>query len=242
MILNSGFRMKKNIDLPAAIGFFLLSAAVLLSVIDTVAFSRSFYRLTYDRLNTAEDIGMSEEDLYEATDVLLDYLQGKRDDIDFEAEVNGGKQEIFSTKEALHMEDVRTLYQNSVKAQYLLYAVSLILILLTAVKERKKMGGNLSDSYRYGILLTALCMGFITLLAAVDFYDFWINFHELFFDNDLFYLDPNTSIMINMFPQEFFVRMVACIIIVTVLIYIILGIVLHTWKKKERENAERCTV
>ena len=132
--------MKKSIDLPASIGFFLLSAAILLSVIDTVAFSRSFYRLTYDRLNTAEDIGMSEEDLYEATDVLLDYLQGKRDDIDFEAEVNGGKQEIFSTKEALHMEDVRTLYQNSVKAQYLLYAVSLILILLTAVLERKKDG------------------------------------------------------------------------------------------------------
>jgi uncharacterized membrane protein len=41
-----------------------------------------------------------------------------------------------------------------------------------------------------------------------------MNFHYVFFDNDLFLLNPNVSIMINMFPESFFFDIVAAIIIV----------------------------
>lgn len=232
--------MKKNIDLFGSIGFFLLSIALLLSVIDVICFSRTFYERTYEQMDTDENIGMRDEDLMEATDVLLDYLQGKRDDIDYTCEVNGGVRDVYSHREALHMEDVRTLYQNSVKAEYILYPVSLGLICLTAVLERKRKWENLFDSFRYGILLTALCIGFIVLLAGVDFYDFWINFHELFFDNDLYYLDPNTSIMINMFPEEFFVKMVGTIIVSAVLVYAVLGLILYGLKKREKKKNAEC--
>ena len=46
----------------------------------------------------------------------------------------------------------------------------------------------------------------------VFLYNQALNFHYLFFDNDLFLLDPNTSIMINMFPSAFFMHMVFMII------------------------------
>ena len=55
-------------------------------------------------------------------------------------------------------------------------------------------------------------VAFTAVWAAADFDAFWLNFHYLFFDNDLFLLDPNTSIMINMFPSAFFMHMVFMII------------------------------
>jgi integral membrane protein (TIGR01906 family) len=230
--------MKKLIEVIEGAAFFLLAAALLLSVIDAVCFNRSFYQRAYQEADTAEEIGMSEEDLMEATEVLLDYLQDERDDIDYEAEVNGYERTIYSTREEAHMEDVKALYQNAMTVRNILYAIVCVLLVIGILMDRKLIFHHLFEGWRYGMVLALLCIGFISLLAAVDFYDFWINFHELFFDNDLYYLDPNTSIMINMFPENFFVQMVAVIIIVTVVLSVAIGLVLYGCKRKEKKHAE----
>ncbi|MRR08339.1 MAG: DUF1461 domain-containing protein, partial [Deltaproteobacteria bacterium] len=61
---------------------FLLILVLLLTSVDIFSFDRGFYQDQYEKLDVALNIGVSEQDLTKATDVLLDYLQGKRDDMD----------------------------------------------------------------------------------------------------------------------------------------------------------------
>lgn len=54
----------------------------------------------------------------------------------------------------------------------------------------------------------------LSFWASIDFTNFWISFHELFFTNDLWLLNPMTDLMIQMFPETFFFDMVIQIIVV----------------------------
>ena len=49
-----------------------VTLATLLTSIDTAAFDKRFYRYQYQKLGTAQRIGILEEDLMRATDVLLE--------------------------------------------------------------------------------------------------------------------------------------------------------------------------
>lgn len=64
-----------------------------------------------------------------------------------------------------------------------------------------------------GNLLIGGIVLFIAIWALADFNAFWTNFHLFFFDNDLWLLDPRTSIMINLFPGSFFFDLVIEIIL-----------------------------
>ena len=55
---------------------------------------------------------------------------------------------------------------------------------------------------------------------------------QLFFDNDLFILDPNTSIMINMFPETFFFDLVMLIMATYVISVCVIYFVLRVLDKK----------
>ena len=200
----------------AAASLFLL-AAILLSIVDLMCFARPFYSYEYKKGNQAEKIGMSDEGLMEATDALLDYLREKRDDIVVITEVNGSEREVYNERETLHMKDVRNLYQGAVTARNIMAAVSLILFAAVYMVKKKSASEIIYEGWKRGIVLLLLFISFTAIWAAVDFDEFWLQFHYIFFDNNLFLLDPNTSIMINMFPSSFFFDIVICIIVLTVL-------------------------
>lgn len=195
-----------------ALVFFLGLIAILLTVIDTLSFRRSFYEYEYGRDNTAERIGMSDSDLMNATDTLLDYLKDNRDDIIFTAEVNGYAREIFDQRETLHMIDVKNLYRNAVLARNALAGVSLALLGALYYMDKKDFASLAWHGLKSGLLAIGMLVGAILFYALLDFNAFWMNFHYVFFDNDLFLLDPNVSIMINMFPENFFSDLVMGII------------------------------
>lgn len=46
-----------------------------------------------------------------------------------------------------------------------------------------------------------------------DFNGFWTTFHQLFFTNDLWLLNPATDLMINLFPEAFFSHLVIRILL-----------------------------
>ena len=45
-------------------------------------------------------------------------------------------------------------------------------------------------------------------LVAIDFNKYFVLFHEIFFNNDLWLLDPATDLLIRMLPEGFFFDMV----------------------------------
>ncbi|MBQ5313256.1 MAG: DUF1461 domain-containing protein, partial [Oscillospiraceae bacterium] len=58
-------------------------ALLLLSVVGVSQF-RPFFAKQYDKLNTAEYIGIAQEDLMSVTDGLLSYMAGGRENLDMQ--------------------------------------------------------------------------------------------------------------------------------------------------------------
>ena len=206
--------MKKNTEILSVLSWCMIIIGILLSVIFALAFNRNFYSYEYRKGDQAAQIGMSDHDLMKATDTLLDYLEDKRDNIRVEATISGTKTEVFNERETLHMKDVKTLYQNAVMTRNILLITGTVILILLCRRHQNQWHQILSKGYRYGMILILMIVILILIWAVADFYDFWMDFHYLFFDNDLFLLDPNTSVMINMFPETFFSDLVILIIIV----------------------------
>lgn len=211
----------------AVIAGIMVLLGILLSVIFTISFDRSFYAYEYKTNGQAEKIGMSDEDLMNSTTTLLDYIQGKRDNIIVEATVDGNLIDVFNERETLHMVDVKALFQKADIARNVLLWGGFVLLIIVLKKNRNGWLSLLRDTYRYSLLNLGIFIGALGIWAAVDFYDFWVDFHYLFFKNTLFFLDPNTSIMINMFPENFFFDLVFRVILVFAIIAVVLGVMIR---------------
>lgn len=216
----------------SAAAFFLLSVAAILTIVDVCCFDRGFYKNEYAKDNTAMRLGMSDEDLMQSTNALLDYLQDKRDDIFVEVEVNGDMREVFDERETAHMVDVKDLYQGAISVRNITAITGAILlcsILLCAKQDRRTV---MKEGFLFGIGVTVTLIAAIAFYAVLDFTAFWTTFHEVVFDNDLWLLNPNTSIMINMFPEVFFSDLVIRIIFYIAGVHIIAWLLLfQPWRK-----------
>ena len=192
----------------------LLGLSILVSLglfaVDVCSFRRSFYEKEYSKLNTAADMGMTHENLMEATDTLLDYLKDRRDDLDLETTVNGQTVEMFDGREKAHMVDVKALYRNAMRMAWIAVGLSVLLILILAIGAKKHRRTALKWVLA-GFGVFGIVLGAAAIYAAVDFNSFWTNFHHLFFDNDLWLLYEDER-LIQMVPEQFFSDLVARIV------------------------------
>lgn len=205
--------MKKISEVLVSLGFFLLVTAILLTVIDWSCFRKEFYRRELEKNDTVSVTGMSADGVLESIYVLLDYLRDERQDIIITETVNGTVREVFNERETLHMIDVKALYRNAVTARNVFAGAGLILLLCSVFLQRAHRSLLLKNGLRNGSLFMLGVVAFVAVWALVDFNGFWTNFHLLFFNNDLWLLDPRTSIMINLLPGGLFFDLVTGIII-----------------------------
>ena len=131
-------------------------------------------------------------------------MEGKSEDMVVYATVNGVNREVFNEQETVHMQDVNALVRGFSVFRYAAFGVAAAALLSFFLVCKKERLAALSR-----ILLTAggcliVIFAALGLWAAVDFSSFWTSFHHLLFTNDLWLMDPRTSIMINMFPAQFF--------------------------------------
>lgn len=213
---------------------------ILISSIDFHAFNRSFYDSEYKEMETAHDIGMTQSDLMKSTNTLLDYLQDDRDDIKVRVPIKGNKEEVFNVKEEMHMIDVKNLYQNVLSLRLISFGLLILSLSWLFIRLKKKAWDTLA--YRFiqvSIAFVIILVG-LGIVALCDFTMFWTAFHQIFFTNDLWILNPATDIMINMFPQDFFFHMVMRITITFVLIYgtLIIGSIVYIKKWIKREHID----
>ncbi|MEG1801796.1 MAG: TIGR01906 family membrane protein [Oscillospiraceae bacterium] len=194
--------------------FPLCIVAILLGSIITVSLNRGFYSRQYEKNDAPLFTGLSLEDLDSVTDNLLDYLVGARDNLDMQAKVKNQVREVFDQREKAHMIDVQRLYINVLYLELaLIVGAGLILALLYTDKDKKGLKSALFARYKVTLgvsFLFTLCIGTVFIF---NFNWFWTTFHHVFFSNDLWLLDPNVSVMINMFPLEFFFSMCTKILI-----------------------------
>lgn len=201
MILNT-----KITKLLAAIAGISLIAGILAWVVCACGTDVSFYTKEYRKLGVADDVGISYEELENATEVLIGYTTGEREDMVAMADFGGETKEVFNDREKAHMIDVRNLFHGAKKlSRICVYMGGCILILLLIFAKQKR---DVFRGYTYSNYIFLAIFAFIAVYAATDFTNFWLSFHYVFFTNDLFYLNPATDNLILMVPEQFFFDLV----------------------------------
>lgn len=200
--------MKKASGVFIVLFVLLVPIVLLLTDVQMVAFNRDYYRVEYIKYSIPEQIGMSMDNLMDSTEKLLQYLDNKRDDLDFKGSFNRGEEGFFSQRDKYHMIDVKNLF---VKGRILRNAAFIFITGFVLLLFRKKpYKEQLRKLSRYGIAISAAGIApvlILIILMNIDFYRYFTVFHEIFFNNDLWLLDPAKDRLVNIFPQDFFTDM-----------------------------------
>lgn len=215
----------------------LLILAALIISIEMFAINPGFFEKEYDKLGTAQSIGVSSEDLSTVTNNLLDYTIGSRENLDMQVSIGGEMQEVFGQREKDHMIDVKALYLAVRDFRTFSLIGAGILIIIAFMLSRKRAILSLCRSFLYvsgGFLVAVAALG---IYAVADFTSFWTSFHHVFFTNDLWILDPRTDVLIMMVPEQFFFDLVTRIIIRFVSIFAALNIAAFVGKRWYKNNA-----
>ena len=108
----------------------------------------------------------------------------------------------FNEKEVLHMKDVKNIIQKTIYLFYLSAITTLLIsFYLLCKKQYKKIISSLKNSSIIAIILLSL----LAVILLVSFNNAFIYFHKILFTNNLWLLDPKKDLLINLFPQQFFI-------------------------------------
>jgi len=188
----------------AHVASLLAAALFLLTALQLVAFNLGFYRLEYRKYDRPAVIGMAEDDLMATTQAILDYVTDKRPDLLVQATIQGERRQVFDERELQHMRDVKALFLAGFRLRNWLIALGLASVLALRSLAGRRAWIILARSFSRTAVAALVLAALLVALANLNFTGVWDEFHHIFFSNDLWQLDPNTEVMINMFPEEFF--------------------------------------
>ena len=176
-------------------------------------FSLSFYSAEYDKYDIPAHIQVPKSELMTVTERLLAYMKGKAPDLTIEANVAGERREFFNQREKDHMIDVKNLIiggfiiRNCAAA---VIAASLIILKLFRLNFIEYLVWAVK--YVFTGFLTIIAI--LAALIALNFNKAFVIFHEIFFNNDLWVLNPETDLLVNIVPLGFFMDISAMISVI----------------------------
>ncbi|KAB3533180.1 TIGR01906 family membrane protein [Alkaliphilus serpentinus] len=181
----------------------LLSIILLLTSVEVIAFNMNHYRSSYEKYNISSETGMDLENYQFVVKDLLSYLRNEKAVLNTRAIVRGEEIEIFGEREKLHMIDVKELF---IKGRDIrnIGLIVLVLMVITLLKKDRRWKRNFSRTMFYTAIVNILLLALFSGLIYFDFNKYFTYFHLIFFDNDLWILDPQTDILIQMVPEAFF--------------------------------------
>lgn len=184
--------------------FCLMIILLITSVEAVVYWTPGYFEREYTKYNVLDSLpSMTMEDLLEVTDEMMDYLKGEREDLHVVTVMDGQEREFFNGREIAHMEDVQVLFLRAMslrRACIFICVLCLGFLFLTKAPVRRVLPPSICAG-------TGLFFGITAILALIisgDFTKYFVIFHHIFFDNDLWILDPATDMLINIVPEGFF--------------------------------------
>jgi len=217
----------------------VLIIVIFLTVIEYRSFDLEFFTKEYTKLNNAQVIGISKQELMQTTEELLAYIKGERDDLDIQAKIKGQERQVFNQKEIEHMADVRMLYFASHKVRNIGFAFFLCLLFGVRLLTGKQYLHYWARGYLIGGGLMIGLLIFLAFVISRNFLWFWDRFHLLIFTNDLWMLNPETDILIQMVPEQFFFDLVVSILVLfsgAIMGLGVIAVLIQRRKNKERFN------
>ncbi len=196
--------------------YYFLGMTAILSVIVILLISSfeigiysdfGWYEKEYEKYGVTEELEMEMDDVMHVTEEMMAYLRDERADLVVQTTVNEEEREFFNAREKSHMADVQNLFLGGLRLRFgavVVFGISLLGLIATKGNWRR----ILPKSFLIGLGTFLGISGILGVLFASDFNKYFFLFHEIFFDNDLWLLDPATDLMIRMLPEGFFFDMV----------------------------------
>ena len=192
---------------------FALMITLLITSVEAVTYwTPGYYEKEYTKYHVLDNVHMEMEDLLDVTKEMMAYLRGKRQDLHVPTTVNGQPREFFNQREIAHMEDVRGLFLAAItiRRACLIFLLAFIALLLLT---KANILYVLPRTICAGTILFFTLLSTLAIIISTDFTKYFIVFHKIFFNNDLWMLDPSTDLLINIVPEPFFMDTAARIAI-----------------------------
>lgn len=232
--------MKIRFKICTAVAAFAFLVIVLVTAAEAAIYSDfHYYQKEYQKYGVLRELDMRMEDVMKVTNEMMDYLCDKRSDLEVDTVVGGEQREFFNAREKAHMRDVKKLFLSALymrRVACFVFAVAVACLIF-----RKEAWMRLfALCYMAETTVLFLAAGILGYLFTKDFNRCFVKFHELFFDNDLWLLDPDTDLMIRMLPEGFFadftVRIAGFLVAAAVTVFVFCAVVYRREKKKIRKT------
>lgn len=194
-----------------------------------------WYKKAYEKYGVLDELDMKMQDVMHVTEEMMAYLRGHRGDLIVDTIVDGEEREFFNEREKAHMVDVKNLFVGGLwirRVAMLLFVVTFV----SLIKTKADWKQFLPKSFLIGLGVFIGVTAGVGLMFMSDFNKYFTLFHELFFTNDLWLLNPRTDLLIRMLPEGFFRDMVVrigLIFLSMLLIGVVISIVaLYRFKDK----------
>ena len=187
---------------------FAVIAAALISSFEVAMYADfGVYQKEYEKYDVLSDLDMTMDDVMYVTHEMMSYLRGNGDTLSVMTTVEGKEQDFFNEQDRFHMEEVRDLFIGGLDIRLGACAVAVVCLLIL-IFSKADLRRVLSRSYQAALGITVLAVAILGIACAVDFNAVFVQFHHIFFDNDLWIFDPATDYMIRMLPEGLFFDMV----------------------------------
>lgn len=199
----------KGVAIISGICFLII---ILISSVEYAAYGNiGFYEDEFEKYNVNKQTGivnMSMDELIKATQEMMSYLRGDREDMIINVEIDGIQKQMFNDVEIYHMVDVRSLFVKALTIRILCLFICILGFLFLVVMRGVKDGFYifLKHASRLIVLTGALFL-VIGLASFVNFSAVFTRFHGIFFVNQGWILDGKISRLINILPEGFFTDM-----------------------------------
>ena len=209
------------------LGFSVIAALLITSFEIAMYADFDAYRQEYEKYDVLSELDMTMDDVMYVTHEMMDYLRGEGDTLSVVTTVEGQEQDFFNEQDRFHMGEVRELFIGGLNIRFgaCVAAVLCVLFLVITRADIKKV---VPRSYRIALGVTGAAVILIGIAAVVDFNAVFVQFHHIFFDNDLWIFDPAEDYMIRMLPEGLFYDMVmriGAIFVVSLVVLLVLSFI-----------------
>ena len=227
--MNSKLITPMNLMLSIIYMLFIISFAVVV----TLNF-RPLYYMDIQHLDIAETSGIPEEEIKENYDVLIDY-----NSMFYQGELQFPSL-TMSESGKIHFEEVKDIF---VAVQYLLIITILLGAGGTILQLKKKQYGFL----KLASILTLIVPVILGILIMLNWDNFFVTFHQLFFQNEYWIFDAALDPVITILPDTFFmhcaIMIIGCVFAGSILCYGIFAYLKHRLQiKAESDKSDSGTL
>lgn len=168
----------------------------------TTVVTEGFLYKTSLKLGIDEKLQMSEEDTQKVVSSMVSYVKGNNETLQVTVSVSGETKGFFNDRELQHIEDVRELVG---KLKTVVIICGMIALAGVIFLARKKWLVFLAKGYFAALALIAGIGATIGIMAVVNVKKVIRGFHELFFDNRLWIMNPAIDKVVWFFTDEMYV-------------------------------------